>query len=159
MTITEATQLIQVAYPQVYFACHTRHQRKRSTEHRLSARDAAILAHLDERVPLGQARLTAHLGTAKSTVSEALTRLARLGYVTFATAAASDRPAGARRAVLLTSHGAAAIRDTSVLETPRLRAVLAELSDRERRSAAAGLMLLARACRRASERASRRKGV
>jgi DNA-binding MarR family transcriptional regulator len=81
MTIEHAVQVVQVAFPQVYLACHTRHQRKRSTEHRLSQRDAAILAHLDERVGAVPARLARHLGIGRSTLSEALKRLTRLGYV------------------------------------------------------------------------------
>lgn len=157
MTPDQAAQVIQVAYPQVYLACHTRHLRKRSTVHRLSARDAAILSHLEERVPLSQARLTAHLGVAKSTVSEALKRLAALGYIS--QTSTSGASSGLRRGlgVLLTPHGTRAIRDTSVLETERLRRVLALLSPRERERVATGLATLARACRRFSERRRARR--
>jgi DNA-binding MarR family transcriptional regulator len=145
MDLDNTVRLIQAAYPQVYLACHTRHQRKRSTAHQLSARDAAILAHLDEHLPITPARLAAHLGVGRSTLSEALKHLERLGYV--------GRPASAvrRTGVLLTARGAQAIGDTSVLETPRLRAVLAGTSDRERTLIASGLDTLARACRRAAE--------
>src|SRR5690349_21763378 len=45
MTLDDAVATVQLTYPQVYHACHTRHHRKRTTEHALSARDAAILAH------------------------------------------------------------------------------------------------------------------
>jgi hypothetical protein len=38
MTVDQAIQVVQVSYPQIYLACHTRHERKRSTEHHLSAR-------------------------------------------------------------------------------------------------------------------------
>lgn len=145
MTIDQTAQYIQVAFPQVYLACHTRHQRKRSTPHRLSPRDSAILAHLDAQAPMGHASLAAHLGVAKSTLSAALKQLTALGYT---------RPAlnGARGGVLLTAQGVQAIRDTSVLESARLRRVLAELGPRERARVADGLNTLARACRRVSER-------
>src|SRR5215208_5082934 len=122
MTIDQAIHIVQVSYPQVYLACHTRHQRKRSTEHHLSARDASILAHLDEHVAIAPSRLAAHLGVARSTLSEALKRLAALGFV-------RDAQASPRMtAVVLSPRGARAIRDTSVLETRRLRAALEGLS-------------------------------
>ena len=41
-------RLVQVAYPQIYFACHTRHVRRASTVTQLSATDSTLLAHLDE---------------------------------------------------------------------------------------------------------------
>src|ERR1035441_8572486 len=81
MTVDEAVHIVQVSYPRVYFACHTRHQGKSSTRHRLSARDSSILAHLDQEVPITQLQLGAHLGRARSTLSEALARLVKLGYV------------------------------------------------------------------------------
>lgn len=146
--LEQVTQIVQVAYPQVYLACHTRHQRKRSTEHRLSPRDASLLAHLDERAPLAPSRLAAHLGIARSTLSEALKRLIALGFACQATHATENGPRRIGRAsVILSDLGARAIRDTSVLETARLRAALATLSPRERARIADGMATLAAACR------------
>ena len=71
MTIERTIQIVQMAYPQVYLACHTRHQRKRTTVHALSGRDSAILAHLDEREGIAPANLARHLGVARSTLSAA----------------------------------------------------------------------------------------
>src|SRR5215212_1737584 len=123
MTLEQAIQVVQVSYPQVYLACHTRHQRKRSTDHRLSARDSSILAHLHADRPTSPARLATHLGVSRSTLSEALKRLTELGFV--------DRPAGGRMSgVILAAKGVRAIRDTSVLETARLRTAL-EMASRE----------------------------
>src|SRR3954471_9867026 len=103
MTIDQAIHIVQVSFPQVYLACHTRHQRKRSTEHRLSPRDASILAHLDTEWPITPARLATHLGIAKSTLSEALKRLIALGY------AGNAAPASRRASqVMLTPKGARA---------------------------------------------------
>src|SRR5690349_11842803 len=125
MTLDQAIHVVQVSFPQVYLACHTRHQRKRSTEHRLSQRDASILAHLDLETPMPPAKLATHLGIARSTLSEALKRLIALGY------AASPVTGGRTSQVLLTARGARAIRETSVLETERLRAAMKRLSKRD----------------------------
>src|SRR5258706_6880581 len=119
MSLERTIQIIQVAYPQVYLACHTQHQRKRSTAHQLSARDSAILAHLDNQSPTTPARLATHLNVARSTLSEALKRLTALDY----TRQTPRAPAPGQRGgvgILLTAKGLAAIRDTSVLETQRL---------------------------------------
>ena len=142
MTVDQATRVIQASFPQIYLACHTRHQRKRSTEHRLSSRDATILAHLSERDPLAPSRLAAHLGLARSTLSEALKRLVALGYVRVASGGG-----GRTTPVLLSGRGARAIRDTSVLETRRLRAALDPVAPSDLRTIAAGLSRLATACR------------
>lgn len=75
MSLERTLQVVQVGYPQVYLACHTRHQRKRTTAHRLSARDSSILAHLDVASETTPARLATHLGIARSTLSEATKRL------------------------------------------------------------------------------------
>ena len=147
MTLDTTLQIIQVAYPQVYLACHTRHQRKKSTSHHLSARDASILAHLDQREATTPARLAAHLGVARSTLSEALKRLTSLGYTKAEPRDASEGRRGGV-GVLLTAKGIAAIRDTSVLEVARLRAVLEQLSAAELKVVGRGMSVLAAACER-----------
>ena len=145
MSLERTLQIVQFAYPQVYLACHTRHQRKRSTVHHLSARDSSILAHLDQDVPMTPARLAAHLGVARSTLSEALKRLTALGFTKHTPRPASGGSRGGV-GILLTSKGAAAIRETSVLETPRLRTVLQRLTPAQMRTVARGMSLLAAAC-------------
>jgi DNA-binding MarR family transcriptional regulator len=143
MPLDHAIHVIQLAYPQVYLACHTRHQRRRSSEHHLSARDSAILSHLHEATPVTSARLAAHLGVARSTLSEALKRLDELGYIETA-----DGSARRRTGLLLSKRGVEAIRGSSVLETPRLRAVLSLASPKELRAITSGMTALANACRR-----------
>lgn len=147
MTIEQTIRVVQMAYPQVYLACHTRHQRKRSTAERLSQRDAAILAHLDEDTPTPPGKLARHMSVARSTISEALKRLVALGYVA-GTPGLGGRLAGAT----LTARGARAIRETSVLETQRLHRALERLGPRELRVIADGMTRLAAACRAAAER-------
>ena len=150
MTLDQAIHIVQVSFPQVYLACHTRHQRKRSTEHRLSQRDASILAHLDLEQPMPQAKLASHLGLARSTLSEALKRLIALGY-------AMNAIAGPRTSkVVLTPKGARAIRETSVLETDRLRAALKQLSKPDLALVSKGMDRLASACRGVGDSRSRR---
>lgn len=145
MTIDQAVERVQFAYPQIYFACHTRHERGRSTAHQLSLRDAQILVHLDRNTPMTVTALARHLGLAASTLSEAITNLAALGYAEKTAVAPRDRRAVGLR---LTDKGVAAVRETSVLEGARLAAVLRRLAPSDRRRAIEGLSIFADACRR-----------
>lgn len=155
MTLDQAVEQVQLTYPQVYHACHTRHQRKRSTDHRLSQRDAAILSHCSPDAPRMPAQLARHLDIARSTLSEALKKLALLGYVRRSTDTTGD---GRRIGVLLTAKGLRAVRDTSVLESARLEAVLRCATASERAAIATGLAALADACRRYRDVASSKGG-
>jgi DNA-binding MarR family transcriptional regulator len=143
VTLDRAIERIQFCYPQVYYACHTRHDRARSTEARLSGRDSEILVHLDRKTPLTLSELAAHMDLSRSTLSEALTKLEGFGYVVKAPHAAHDRR---HIGVVLTPKGVGAVRASSVLDARRLRAALARLSADDQSAAVAGLELLARAC-------------
>lgn len=135
MDLNDAVFRVQLAYPRVYLACHTEHQNSRTTPHRLSPRDATILAHLSPGASVRQSELARHLGIAKSTLSEALRWLIECGYV------ARDP----NDEVRLTPQGADAMSSSSVLQRDRLEAVLACLSEADRVRAVEGLELLARA--------------
>src|SRR5215472_12407373 len=74
-------EIMQRCYPQIYLACHQRHVRAASTRFRLSARDSSILAHLSETVAMKPAALASHLGVSASTLSAAISKLERLGYL------------------------------------------------------------------------------
>ena len=145
MTLNRAIERIQFCYPQVYYACHTRHDRARSSEARLSGRDSEILVHLDRRAPLTLSELAAHMDLSRSTLSEALTKLEAFGYVVKAPHAERDRR---HIGLVLTRKGVAAVRASSVLDAKRLRAALTRLSAADQSAAVAGLELLARACRK-----------
>jgi len=134
-------RLVQTAYPQIYFACHTRHLRRASSSTHLSPADSTLLAHLDERLAVRATRLARHLGLAASTLSAAIARLAASGYVI------QQRDPDDRRAIglLLSPKGAAAMQESSVLETARVRKMLERLTPRARKAALHGLALLARA--------------
>jgi len=147
-----AVRAVQTCYPQIYLACHTRHTRAASSTSRLSARDSSLLAHLDERKPSRPTDLARHLGVGRSTMSAALKRPRRLGYIDAGTDASDGRILHLR----LTSKGAAAMRATSVLEPARVVRLLEMLSPAERRKALEGLALLAGAAQHLIERDARR---
>jgi MarR family transcriptional regulator, organic hydroperoxide resistance regulator len=141
MSAADDVRIVQTCYPQIYLACHTRHVRAASSPHRLSARDSALLSHLDETRPTAPSVLARHLGVRASTMSAAIKRLVHLGYVD-----QGRDPSDARRVRLcLAKKGARAMRDTSVLDASRVQRVLARLTGVERRAVLNGLALLARA--------------
>jgi DNA-binding MarR family transcriptional regulator len=152
VTIDQAIERVQFSYPQVYYACHTRHERRRSSASRLSARDAELLVHLDRSAPTTLSELARHMDLARSTLSEAVSALETLGYVTKSGAGVRDRR---HVAVVLTTRGVDAVRSSSVLETWRLGVVLGRLAERDRAAAVRGLDLLARASRPAPSRKGR----
>lgn len=136
---------IQRAYPQIYLACHVEHRARASSPTGLTARDATLLAHVEEGGS-SPAALARHLGIAPSTLSAAAARLAGDGLLRIE----ADPSDARRRLILLTEAGRAAIGDENVLDSRRLAALLARLSPAERRRAVDGLNLLAaaaRACR------------
>ena len=138
---THPVALVQRCYPQIYLACHVDHVRAVSSPLRLSARDSALLSHLDEQKAMPAGRLARHLGVTASTLSAAIRRLAALGYLN------RTPKAGDRRTIelRLTPQGAGAMAAASVLDASRVAEMLAQLSAAERRRALAGLALLARA--------------
>ena len=142
-------RLVQTCYPQIYLACHRSHP-SRSANGGVTARDSSLLAHLDERHPTTPSELARHLGVGKPTLSAAVKRLARLGYIRV------ERNARDRRVthLRLASAGVEAMRKSSVLEPERVQRLLRMLSTTERRAALDGLALLARAARQVRQEAS-----
>src|SRR5215813_4753527 len=122
---------VQRLYPQIYVACHVNHVRSVSTKWRISSQDASILVHLDREYGLSPRALAGHLGVAPSTLSAAISRLARLGYLSNV---ASEKD-GRRRELRLTDRGAEAIAATSVLDARRVKALLKALKPAERKQA------------------------
>jgi DNA-binding MarR family transcriptional regulator len=145
VTLDRAIERIQFCYPQVYHACHTRHDRARSTTAHLSARDSEILVHLDRTTPATLSELAEHMDLSRSTLSEAVTKLEALGYLVKARHHARDRR---HVGLVLTEQGVGAVRADSVLEARRLRKVLSNMSKAEQEAVVTGLELLARGCRR-----------
>jgi DNA-binding MarR family transcriptional regulator len=140
---------VQRYYPQIYLACHTQHQRRRSNAASLTANESSLLAHLAHDEPLRASTLARHLGVGASTLSAAIKRLAALGYIV------RERDHHDQRALALrlSAQGARAMQGSSVLETKRVAMMLSKLSAADRVRAIDGLRLLADAARRAGKRA------
>ena len=72
---------VMTLYPRIYFACHTRHVRDPQSQRLLSRHQASILDHLDEVEPTTVMDLAGHMGVTAATMSLAIDRLERKGYV------------------------------------------------------------------------------
>ena len=68
-------------YPKIFFACHPRHRRDPKTRRVLSAHQSSILDHLDDVEPTSLTSLAMHMGVTSGTMSLAVSRLIRQGYV------------------------------------------------------------------------------
>jgi len=140
-------------YPRIYFACHRRHVRDPKSKRVLSAHQASILDHLDEREPVMLLELAQHMCVTASTMSLQVEQLVRRRYVI------RERDAkDARRLRLRLSEDGARVREAnSVLDGDRVRKMLARLSNEERAAGIAGLALLARAAKEQSEELEKKR--
>lgn len=148
-----AVRQVMELYPRIYFACHTRHVRDPETRRLLSAHQASILDHLDERDPLALLDLAKHMGVTPSTMSLNIERLVRRGYVSRERAAEDGR----RLRLRITPAGVRLREAKSVLDPARVRALLALLTPEQRDAGIHGLALLARAGSEQLEEQSKRK--
>jgi len=139
--IGEAMAAVMTLYPRIYFACHTRHVRDPQSQRLLSRHQASILDHLDELEPTTVMELAGHMGVTPATMSLSIDRLERKGYVVRLKDAKDRR----RVHVRLTTAGVRVREASSVLDPERVTALVARLSDDDRRRAVEGLGLLARA--------------
>lgn len=145
--VSRAALSVMSLYPRIYFACHTRHVRDPQTQKLLSRHQASVLDHLDEIEPTTLNDLARHMGVTPGTMSLTIDRLERKGYVV-RLRDTSDR----RRVHLrLTSAGVRVRQASSVLDPPRVEAVVARLTAQEREDAVRGLALLARAAQEQME--------
>jgi DNA-binding MarR family transcriptional regulator len=136
-----AARELMRTYPLIYFACHTRHVRDPQTNRLLSRHQASILDHLDEIDPTTLNDLAGHMGVTAGTMSVAIDRLERQGYVTRLRDAADKRRVHLR----LTTAGVRIRQASSVLDPTRVESLLGRLDDQERAAALTGLQFLARA--------------
>ena len=141
------------AYPRIYFACHRRHVRDPERDRVLSAHQASILDHLDAVEPTSLNDLAAHMGVTPSTMSIAIDRLERAGYVV----RERDDRDRRRLQLRLTDDGVRIRGANSVLDPDLVARLLDELPVRERRDALDGLAALGRAADAARRTASERR--
>jgi DNA-binding MarR family transcriptional regulator len=129
------------AYPRIYFACHRRHVYDAEQRRLVSAHQASVLDHLDPIESTVLSDLAKHMGVTASTMSLAIDRLERNGYVT------RQRDATDRRRVRLrlTDAGERVRRANSVLDPALVAEMLEQLPSAQRREALRGLQALARA--------------
>src|SRR5262245_60724021 len=110
-------------YPRIFFACHQRHVRDPSTAELLSAHQASILDHLDLVEPTALTDLARHMGVTAGTMSVAIDRLVRRGYVQRSRAQEDQRRAELR----LTDAGMNIRNQQSVLEPELVADLLQQL--------------------------------
>jgi DNA-binding MarR family transcriptional regulator len=142
--VPEAARQVLALYPRIYFACHTRHVRDPISRQLLSRHQASVLDHLDELDPTTVNDLARHLGVTAATMSLALDRLERKGYV----GRMRDHADRRRVHVRLTAAGVRVRSASSVLDPPRVEELMARLTDEERDAAIRGLALLASAAQK-----------
>ena len=145
--INNAARQMMELYPRIYFACHRRHVRDPKSRRVVSAHQASILDHLDEREPLALRELARHLGVTPSTMSLQIEQLVRKGYVI----RQRDTKDARRLRLRLSENGTTVREANSVLDTERVASMLQRLSDEERAAGIAGLALLAKAALQQSE--------
>jgi DNA-binding MarR family transcriptional regulator len=140
-TVADSARDVMRLYPRIFFACHTRHVRDPQSQRLLSRHQASVLDHLDEVDPMTLNDLARHMGVTPGTMSLTIDRLERKGYVV-RLRDVSDR----RRVHLRLTSAGVRVRDaSSVLDPPRVEALVARLPDHDREAAIHGLALLARA--------------
>ena len=124
MPIKHDTARLMTLYPRIYFACHQRHIADPATARRISAHQASILDHLDELETTSLAGLARHMGVTPSTMSLAIDRLERGGYVVRRRDLADRR----RVHLTLTKQGVRIREARSVLDPSLVRSMLQQLS-------------------------------
>jgi MarR family transcriptional regulator, organic hydroperoxide resistance regulator len=137
-TSVEASRIMDY-YPKIYFACHTRHVTDKDTGVKLTANQASVLDHLDPHEPVTLYDLAMHMGVTPSTMSIAIDRLAKFGYVK----RERDKKDARKTNLSLTPEGQKLKKSHSVLDPSLLQAVLDRLSPTERKLAVDGMGLLA----------------
>lgn len=147
MDPADAAKQVMALYPRIYFACHTRHVRDPQTHRLLSRHQASILDHLDDVEPTTLNDLARHMGVTAGTMSLAIDRLERKGYVVRLRDTADRRRVHLR----LTTGGVRLRQASSVLDAARVEALVARLDGGDRDAAIHGLALLARAAQQQME--------
>lgn len=128
-------------YPRIFLSCHRQHVRDPKSGTLLSSNQVSIMDHLDPVHATTMSGLAKHMGVTASTMSIAVDRLVKLGYIIRELDDADRR----RVRLRLTDAGVRVCAESSVLEPGLVEDMLEQLSSSERRDALKGLSLLARA--------------
>lgn len=147
-SIASAAARVIALYPRIYFACHTRHVRDPRTQRLLSRHQASVLDHLDELDAITLTALARHMGVTTGTMSLTIDRLEKKGYVVRLRDTADRR----RVQLRLTAAGVRVRQESSVLDVPRVEALVGTLTPAERDLAIQGLAILARAAQEQTQR-------
>ena len=134
-----AVQRLLESYPKIFFACHVRHVRDPETRKELSAHQASVLDHLDDKEPTSLMVLAKHMGVTASTMSLTVERLVRSGHIVRQKDATDAR----RVCLRLTSAGLRIKNMQKVLDPERVGELLARLSKQDCEGGLSGLELLA----------------
>jgi len=134
-----ATQRLLDAYPAIFLACHRRHPREDENGNVITEHQASILDHLHATRPITPSKLAEHLGISRSTMSIALGRLVRKGYVTRKRDARDARCVG----LTLTPAGAHVKEQNTILEPELVREMLRAMPASELETALQGIERLA----------------
>ncbi len=141
--MVEAARQVMMLYPRISSACHTRHVSDPQSLRLLSRHQASILDHLDEIDPITLNDLAGHMGVTAGTMSLAMDRLERKGFIV----RLRDTKDRRRVHLRLTAAGVRVREANSVLDPGRVEALVGRLTDDEREVAIRGLKLLAHAAR------------
>jgi DNA-binding MarR family transcriptional regulator len=140
MPLTPDVAAVFRDYPRIFLSCHRQHVRDPKSGTLLSGNQVSILDHLDPVHATTLSGLAKHMGVTASTMSIAVDRLVKLGYVVRELDDADRR----RVRLRLTDSGVRVCAESSVLEPDLVQEMLDQLSAAERRDALKGLALLAR---------------
>jgi DNA-binding MarR family transcriptional regulator len=147
MSVTEQAEqvlAVQIAYPQIWFACHQQH-RGRTEGDGITDHEAGVLMHLAAIPEQTPTLLAKHLGIGRPALSAQLKRLEALGLIH--TTPGSDARV---RKLRLSEAGSKLAAARSPLAPQRVNALLQALSPEQRLDAVRGLQLLAYAAQRVS---------
>ena len=138
-----AVQKVVDLVPRILYACRRLDARTLSTGRSLSPQQALILDQLDPDVPTSLQALAAQMNVTAPTMSVAIGRLVREGYVR----RDRDEVDGRRLDLTLSASGVRVRKATSSLDPRRVAALLGRLSVADRTAALRGIMALADAAR------------
>ena len=138
-----AVQRVVDLVPRILYACRRLDARALSTGRSLSPQQALILDQLDAEVPTTLQALAAQMSVTAPTMSVAIGRLVREGYVR----RNRDSIDGRRLDLTLSAAGVRVRKVTSSLDPRRVAALLGRLSATDRAAALRGLTALGEAAR------------